>query len=261
MTDATEDTDHTIGEAARYLNISIRTLHHWDDIHLLSPQWRTNTNYRLYTPEDIKRGQLILMYREAGMPLHNIRSILDNPGENIHTHLTRQKQLLKQKLTNIHAMINAVDHLLTLEENTVTTEKIQEILGPDWKPEYQEEAEQRWGDTPEWHQAQATQKTMSADDWTAAKREHQQLAEKLDEAVRGGVEPGSEAANALAEQHKTTVDRWYPCTYNQQVCLARMYEQDERFAATYHHHTTYLRQIIEANAHAHGVDLENVTWG
>lgn len=49
-----EQVELTVGEAADFLGVSVRTLHHWDHIGLLSPGWRTNGNYRLYTPEDME---------------------------------------------------------------------------------------------------------------------------------------------------------------------------------------------------------------
>lgn len=255
-----EQDECTVGEAARYLGVSVRTLHHWDHIELLSPGWRTHGNYRLYTLEDLKRGQLILMYREAGMPLNQIAEVLDG-GENLRTHLLRQKHLLTQRLDSVHRMMLAVDNLLDLQEENMTTDKMKQILGTDWDPKYQQEAEERWGDTQEWEQSQQAMKSMTEADWAATKEANEQLAEDLVAAEKEGVEPGSNRANELAERHKDTVDRWYPCSYAKQVILARMYEQDERFAATYRYKTQYLLKIVEANAQAHGVDLNNVTWG
>lgn len=258
-----EQVELTVGEAAEFLGVSVRTLHHWDHIGLLSPGWRTNGNYRLYTPEDMERGQLILMYREAGMPLNQIAEALES-GADLRTHLVRQKQLLTQRLGNVQRMMRAVEELLELQEDNMNenmnTHKIKDILGPDWDPEYQVEAEQRWGNTEEWEQSQRVAKSINKDDWAATKAANEQLAKDLVEAAERGVEPGSTRANELAEQHKATVDRWYPCSYAKQVILARMYVQDERFAATYQQQTEYLRDIVEANAQAHGVCLENVSW-
>lgn len=254
-----EHEELTVGEAAEYLGVSVRTLHHWDHIGLLSPGWRTYGNYRLYTSGDLERGQLILMYREAGMPLNQIGKAL-NSGDDLRVHLLRQKQLLTQRLDNVHRMMHAVEELLELQEETMTTDKIKNILGSDWDPKYQEEAEQRWGDTQEWEKSQKAMKSMKEEDWIAAKAENEALAEALVKADEEGVKPGSERANELAERHKATIDRWYTTSYSKQVILARMYVDDERFAPTYNHKTEYLRDIVEANAQAQGVDVENVQW-
>ena len=56
-------TDRTIGEAAELLGVTTRTLRHWDSIGLLQPSWRTTTDYRLYTEDDVERALQILIYR------------------------------------------------------------------------------------------------------------------------------------------------------------------------------------------------------
>lgn len=298
----------TIGEAARFLGVSVRTLHHWDSIGLLSPQWRTSTgDYRLYTDSDLEQGQRILIYREAGMPLKTIAELLDatksldatgrGTGCEVHSHKTatdiqrehllRQKELLANQRRRVARMQQAVDKLLdelqdrdtppdrdtaqdkdmnrnnqdnSKNNKPLTTDEIRDILGDNWDPQYQEEAQQRWGDTDAWKQSQATQESMTKEDWQSTKDNHEQFVEALVRAWEGGVEPGSREANQLAEAHRKTVSQWYECGHNRQVILARMYTQDERFAATYRNHEAYLLEIIEENARHNGVDLDNLAW-
>lgn len=142
----------------------------------------------------------------------------------------------------------------------LTTDEIRDILGDNWDPQYQEEAKQRWGHTDAWKQSQATQESMTKEDWQSTKDNHEQFVEALVRAWEGGVEPGSREANQLAEAHRKTVSQWYECGHNRQVILARMYTQDERFAATYRNHEAYLLEIIEENARHNGVDLDNLAW-
>lgn len=253
------DVELTIGEAAEYLGVSVRTLHHWDDIGLLSPVWRTTGNYRLYTSADLRRAQLIIVYREAGMALSLIGQALDSSTE-LKQHLERQKSLLEQRLKKTQRMIRAVDKLLKEQEHTMTPHVIKKILGTGWDSPYQEEAEQRWGHTPEWKQSQEVRSTMSDADWTAYRELTEDFARKLDAAARRGVEPGSEHANELAEAHRATIEHWYPCTHSRQIILARMYCQDPRFARMYMNHTDYLLEIVEANARRHGVEPGTAQW-
>ena len=68
----------------------------------------------------------------------------------------------------------------------------------------------------------------------------------------------------LAERHRASIGRFYDCTHAMQVCLARMYVEDPRFAETYDVHepglTQWLVAAVEANARAHGVDPDTATW-
>lgn len=266
----------TVGEAARYLGVSVRTLHHWDKVGLLCPRWRTMADHRLYEEADLARGQHILIYREAGMPLAEIAKVLDEAVtiRQQRAHLIRQKHLLEQQQHKLNRMLSAVDELLALSarkdnqdmstdkqtdaDKKLSTDEIKDILGDNWDPAYQDEAEQRWGNTEAWQQSQQKQQSMGKEDWQQVKEEQDRLVEALAQARAGGVEPGSEEGNAIAERHRATVAQWYDCPHARQVILARMYTQDERFAQTYRGHADYLLQLVEKNAQQHGVDLNNL---
>ena len=71
---------HTVHQLASLAGISVRTLHHYDHIGLLTPSARSAAGYRLYGTEDLLRLQQILLYRELDLPLEEIRRILDDPG-------------------------------------------------------------------------------------------------------------------------------------------------------------------------------------
>src|SRR5699024_893726 len=72
-----EDAHYTIGEAAEILQVSTRTLRHWDEIELLTPSWRSWGDHRLYSEADVERGMNILIYRGAGVALKDIAMLID----------------------------------------------------------------------------------------------------------------------------------------------------------------------------------------
>lgn len=84
------NTEFTVSQAADFLGVTVRTLHHWDAKELLVPETRTWSDYRIYTDEDLARGQRILVYRESGVPLAEIAELLDATGSDERTHLLRQ---------------------------------------------------------------------------------------------------------------------------------------------------------------------------
>jgi len=71
---------YQVRDVARLARVTVRTLHHYDSIGLLVPAGRTEAGYRLYSEEDLLRLQQILVCRELGIPLEQIRRILDDPG-------------------------------------------------------------------------------------------------------------------------------------------------------------------------------------
>ena len=70
----------TVTEVARVSGVSVRTLHHYDQIGLLKPAFTGRNRYRHYGQEELLRLQQILLHRELGIPLAEIGAILDDPG-------------------------------------------------------------------------------------------------------------------------------------------------------------------------------------
>ena len=256
----------TVGQVADLLGVSVRLLHHWDALGVATASYRANNGYRLYTNADIERIQQALIYRETGMSLTQIRDVLDSDVD-VAEHLRRQLQLLTEQSVHLDAKIHAVTRLLeeTVNRNkSLSVQEKAEILGSDWKPEWQDEAAARWGETEDHQISQRRQTEMTKADWEDFKAQMDALESELVEAMNAGVEPGSERANELAEQHRAQLSQWYPVTHSKHVLLSRLYQCDERFAAHYERCATglndWLCQVIVANARAHGVDPEAARW-
>ena len=69
-----------VGEVAALAGVTVRTLHHYDRIGLLSPSGRTSSGYRQYAPDDLDRLHQVLLYRELGFPLEEVATLLDDPS-------------------------------------------------------------------------------------------------------------------------------------------------------------------------------------
>src|SRR5258708_37743036 len=76
----------TVGAVAALTGVSVRTLHHYDHIGLVVPSVRTPAGYRGYTDADIQRLHLVLVYRSVGMPLDEIRALLDDSSADVLQH-------------------------------------------------------------------------------------------------------------------------------------------------------------------------------
>lgn len=256
----------TVGRVAELVGVSVRTLHHWDQIGLVRPTARAVwSDYRLYAAGDVARIQQVLVYRELGFSLNRIAELLDGEMD-IAVHLSTQRDLLIQRISRLQEMVSAVDQMMEVGEmNTqLTPEQQAEIFGTDWNPDYAREAEERWGDTEQWAQSQQRTAAMSKEDWQQVKAGGDALNADLAAAKREGVEPGSSQANALAERHREMIGTFYDCTYSMQVCLGQLYVDDERFTATYDDIepglATWLREVIRENARANGLDPDTACW-
>ena len=256
----------TVGQVAGLVGVSVRTLHHWDEIGLVVPSARSWAGYRLYGPDDVARIHRVLVYRETGMPLAEVARVLDDPDVDATAHLALQREVLQHRNAHLTRMLRAVDTMMernSMGEN-LTPQQQAEILGAEWDPAWQEEAEERWGDSDEWAQAAARKAAMTRQDWARVAEETEALETDLANAMREGVVPGSERANALAERHRASIDRWFDTTYAKQVLIARGYVANSRFTAYYDKRESglaaWIKEIIDANAAAHGVDPANAVW-
>lgn len=261
------ETGLTVGAVARAVGISVRTLHHFDDIALVVPSDRTPAGYRLYGQADVARLQRVLVYRELGFELSRIRALIDDPGADEMAHLASQRDLLEDRIAHLRRMLGAVDEMMEAHRmNThLTPQQQAEAFGSQWDDRYAAEAEQRWGHTPEWKESERNKASMTPEDFARARRAMEEIDEEMAAAKRAGIAPDDERALALAERHRTeTISRWFEASHAQHALIARGYTEDPRFTAYYEERepglAAWLRHAIEANAAAHGVDVAQATW-
>jgi DNA-binding transcriptional MerR regulator len=248
-----------VGEVAALAGVTVRTLHHYDRIGLLSPSGRTAAGYRRYSAADLDRLHQVLLYRELGFPLEEVATLLDDPSADPAEHLRRQHRLLRDRLERTQAMVAAVEK--EMEAMTMgislTPEERFELFG-DWLPEeYEQEAEQRWGDTDAWAQSQARTRAYTKDDWVRVKAEGEDVEARMAAALRAGVAPDSPQAMDLAEEARQQISRnFYDCSPEMHAGIGRMYVEDERFTAHYEQRAPGLAQwvstAVQANAARQG---------
>ena len=90
-----------VGELARRTGLTVRTLHHYDQIGLLKPSLHTESGHRLYTAGDVARLQQVLSLRQLGFSLEQVRDCLDRPGfsplEVLGLHLARLREQIESQ--------------------------------------------------------------------------------------------------------------------------------------------------------------------
>ena len=269
-TDGTRDgdgTELTIGEAAELLGITVRALRHWESIDLLVPSWRTLGGHRLYVDADLERAQRILVYREIGLPLAEVRGLVDGDGD-AREHLERQRRLLVDRASHLRRIIGAVDEMLEEmsmndgKNTTMDARAAAEKFGGGWRQDFADEAEARWGDTAAWAQSQQANANRTEGEWAQMYADQEALVAKLAQAIGDDIDPDSELGREVSALHRAGVEKHYECGHGRQVILARMYMVDERFHEAYGgvEPTKWLVAAIEADARAHGVDPEAASW-
>jgi DNA-binding transcriptional MerR regulator len=250
---------YTVGRVADLSGVTVRTLHHYDEIGLLSPGGRSAAGYRLYEDSDLERLQRILFYRELGFPLEEIATIVDDPRTDALGHLRRQRGLLTERIERLNAMVDAIDHEMEARTMDIrlTPEERLEVFG-EFRPEdHAEEAERRWGETEAYKESNRRVSKYTKEDWQQLKAEEEEISTRLAAAFEAGLAHDSEEAIAAVEAHREHISRWfYECGYEMHRGLTEMYVSDERFRSHYDTKTPglarYIKEAALANAERAG---------
>lgn len=255
-----------VGETAAQLGLTVRTLHHWDEIGLASPAARSAAGYRLYTDDDLERLRRIVVYRELGLDLDAIRAVLDEPGGDVAEQLRVQRAQLARRIAQLQHLDEDLERMIAAQERGILLSEDDQraTFGPGWDTRWPAEAREAYGGSPQWQQYAERAASRSADDWKAVTRTVAAFDEELGAAIDAGARAGDATADALVERHRAVFSQYFPITRQIQVHLGRMYAADPRFAAHYDAVrpglAVWLRDAIEASARAHGIDPDTAAW-
>ena len=98
---------YQIKETAQISGVSVKTLHHYDKIGLLSPLKAAN-GYRIYSEADLERLQIILFYKYLGFSLKEIAELLSQKEQELLPHLHKQLQFLQQEREHLDTLISTL---------------------------------------------------------------------------------------------------------------------------------------------------------
>lgn len=138
--------DMKVKEVAELVGVSIRTLHHYDQIGLLTPKEITDSGYRLYSEENLETLQQILFFKELGFTLKEIKNIINSPSFNRQEALILQRKMLLEKRNKVDKMLETIDKTIKhmAGEIQMTNEERFEGINFGFN-QFEEEARRRWG--------------------------------------------------------------------------------------------------------------------
>ena len=144
----------TVNEVSQKTGVSIRALQYYDRIGLLHPAAYSDAGYRLYDDTSLEKLQQILLFRELGFPLKEIKEIVNRPDYDKSKALAQQIELLKLKKEHIENLIDLAIGIKAMGVKQLTfdafdTRKIDE---------YARQAKASWGKTPEYKEYQEKSK-------------------------------------------------------------------------------------------------------
>jgi DNA-binding transcriptional MerR regulator len=246
MTGIRTDELRTVGAVARLAGVTVRTLHHYDEIGLVSPSGRSPAGYRLYDEADLDRLHAVLAYRELGFGLEEISALVAGTGDPLE-HLRRQHALVRARIDHLTRLLGALE--TTMEAHMsglrLTPEEKFEVFGDHDPDQHADEARDRWGDTDAYRQSAQRTASYTKDDWVRIKTEGEAVTRRFADLFAAGASVDGPEAAAAVREHREHISRWfYDCSPQMQRGLAEMYVADDRFRRTYDDRAPGLAQWV-----------------
>lgn len=210
-----------VGQLARHSGLTVRTLHHYDEIGLLSPSQRSDAGYRLYAPEDVARLTQILLLRRLNLSLAEIREVLAGPESSLQETIGQQISHLKER---IEFQTQLVDRLETIHKRLEQTERVSvdqltrlmemmTMFDKYYTPEQLEYLKKRGEE-------------LGEEKIRQAETEWPQLIARMQEEMAKGTDPANETVQALARRWQELIQEFTGGDAGIESALRNMYGQE-----------------------------------
>jgi len=223
---------YTIGEVAGMAGVSVRTLHHYDAIGLLTPGRRSDSGYRLYGETEIDRLRDILTYRELGLGLEEITEAITSVDGSLAT-LRSARVRMAERIGRLEEIVAGIDRAIWAHEKGITMSAKEKLsVFGDFDPaEHAAEAEERWGSSTAYRESVQRTASYTSDDWAAIMAEAGEIHARAATLASQGAASTDPEATELVETHRDHIsNRFYDCTPEIHQGLGEMYVTDVRFA-------------------------------
>ena len=213
----------TVHEVSERTGVSVRTLHHYDAIGLLTPAEVTQAGYRLYDDGNLKRLHSILFFRELQFSLKEIKAILDDPGFDPQNALDQQIRLLELQGERI-------DRIIKQAKDMKKGDRAMGFDVFDHKEieKYKQEAKEKWGGTEAFQESEKNTAQRTAEQESVIAEGLMDVFRELG-ALRELQPESPDVQRKIAQLQQYITDHYYTCTEEILKGLGQMYACDERF--------------------------------
>lgn len=216
-----------VKEVADLVGISVRTLHHYDEIGLLKPSQTTEAGYRIYSDRDLEMLQQILFFKELDFPLKKIKEVIHDPQFDRQEALELHRKMLLEKRDRLERMLATIDKTIKHSKGEIIMSNKEKFEGFDFsRNPYEQEARERWGD-----QAVDSSKEKIGQ---MSKDEQKALGEGANKIYRNlaslrHLSPESDEAQAAIKEWYQFLNKFGHYTLDAFSGLGQLYVDDERF--------------------------------
>ena len=243
------DREYTVRSLALLAGVSPRTLRHYDALGLLRPAGTRPSGYRTYGGPEVDRLQQILFFRELGVPLEEIRRLLDAPGYDAAAALRKHRMDLMERWTRLEAMIGTLDRTIGEREgrNSMTDkekfEAFKKGMVQENEEKYGAEVRGKFGDRVMDDSNRRVLRMDGAKMKSAEDLAGEVIAKFLEAFAQG--DPTSQQAQEAAALHRRWLEvYWKHYTKEAHAGVVRMYVDDPRFTGYYDRHAPGLAVFV-----------------
>jgi DNA-binding transcriptional MerR regulator len=230
---------YTVKEVAKLSGVTVRTLHHYDQVGLLKPAQVGENGYRYYGREELLRLQQILFHRELELPLELIAEVLDQPGFDRREALRRHRKTLSQKAARYRRLIRTLDQTLAALEGDEEMQDgdLYQGFEPEKQAQYEAEIVERFGEgaRASIEASRTALKSWSKADWERWGGEYAAVEAGMGKALADGLPLDSDEVRALIRRHHA----WVAVMWNRKPSreayagLGQLYVDHPDFRARY----------------------------
>ena len=247
--------DRTVKELAKASGVSVRTLHHYDEIGLLKPARVGSNGYRYYGRPEMLRLQQILFYREFGLPLKEVAELLAEPREAQIAHLAEHRDRIAAEAKRKREIVRTIDRTIQdyRGERAMKNSELYQGIRPEKQQEYEAWLTDRHGPSME-AEIERSRAHLAGSGSADRMQELHDVEQALAERMRAGVAPDAAELQPLIGRHRAWVASMWgrDCPREAHVGLAALYEAHPDFRERYETiapgFTDYLVAAIRAAA-------------
>jgi Predicted transcriptional regulators len=225
---------YTVNQLARLAGVSVRTLHHYDEIGLLRPAFTGENRYRYYGEDELLRLQQILIHRELDIPLAEIGAILDAPDFNRLDTLQKQRERLEEQAKRYAGMVRTIDRTIARLKGArkmTDADLYSGLVSPEKQAEYEAWLVDRYGPDmrTDIDRSRKAMAKMPEAEQAQMLEELRQIEEGLSEGLRRGLPPQATALDPMIERHRAWVSASWgrECPPEAYAGLADVYEHPD----------------------------------
>lgn len=217
-----------VGEVAKQASVSVRTLHHYDNIGLVKPSDASESGHRLYNANDIERLQQVISFRSMGLSLSDIATLLKTKDARLESTLMVQRDAIEKNIADLQIVHRTLKYLLNRMQQSkgVTTQDLLKLM------KEMNEMENTWNKlyTPEQIKSLQERYNQYPDQVKDVEKAWPELFKQFEEALQSGLDPASKEVQALAKRAQHFIDLFTGGDKAIEANLDKAYQQNQSSA-------------------------------